>query len=169
VESVLVPEHHARNGMCSRLRQALRSSRLPPIRPRAAANPDLYAYVVENVRQGDPEQFTLRVLGGNRLRHLLKQGKGTAVLHRPVARGRLRQLPRRGCPGLKTRGDSRPARQAAQESAEIVLCGEGPSGRLAVAHRVFNIRLDVLDYVGVPDQSVRFGAADCRPIPVTSG
>jgi hypothetical protein len=41
----------------------------------AKANPEFYVYVVENVRQGDPAQFTLRVLGGDRLHHLLKQAK----------------------------------------------------------------------------------------------
>jgi hypothetical protein len=41
----------------------------------AKGNPDFYVYVVENVRQGDPGQFTLRVLGGDRLRHLLEQAK----------------------------------------------------------------------------------------------
>ena len=30
----------------------------------AQLNPDYYVYVVENVRQGDPAKFTLRVLGG---------------------------------------------------------------------------------------------------------
>jgi hypothetical protein len=32
-------------------------------------------YVVENVSQGDPGQFTLRVLGGDRLRQLLMKAK----------------------------------------------------------------------------------------------
>lgn len=41
----------------------------------ARANPDFYVYVVENVRQGDPSQFTLRVLGGTRLQHLLQRAK----------------------------------------------------------------------------------------------
>lgn len=41
----------------------------------AKANPDFYVYVVENVGQGDPGQFTLRVLGGERLRRLLERAK----------------------------------------------------------------------------------------------
>ena len=41
----------------------------------ARTNPDFYVYVVENVRQGDPEKFTPRVLGGDRLRHLLERAK----------------------------------------------------------------------------------------------
>jgi len=32
-------------------------------------------YVVENVRQGDPNQFTLRVLGGDRLWRLLERAR----------------------------------------------------------------------------------------------
>ena len=43
------------------------------------ANPDFYVYVVENVRQGDPALFTLRVLGGERLQHLIgaRRSSGT--------------------------------------------------------------------------------------------
>lgn len=37
----------------------------------ADRNPDFCIYVVENVRQGDPAGFTLRVLGGETLRSLL--------------------------------------------------------------------------------------------------
>ena len=41
----------------------------------ARANSNFYVYVVENVRQGDPALFTLRVLGGERLRRLLEPAK----------------------------------------------------------------------------------------------
>jgi Domain of unknown function (DUF3883) len=41
----------------------------------ARRNPDYYVYVVENVRQGDPAKFTLRVLGGTRLQRLLGRAK----------------------------------------------------------------------------------------------
>ena len=41
----------------------------------AHKNTCLYVYVVENVRQGDPALFTLRVLGGARLQHLLTHAK----------------------------------------------------------------------------------------------
>lgn len=41
----------------------------------AHTNPNFYVYVVENVRQGDPALFTLRVLGGTRLQHLLTHAK----------------------------------------------------------------------------------------------
>jgi hypothetical protein len=41
----------------------------------ALVNPNLYVYVVENVRQGDPARFTLNVLSGERLAGLLKRAK----------------------------------------------------------------------------------------------
>jgi hypothetical protein len=41
----------------------------------AQVNPDFYVYVVENVRQGNPDQFSLRVLGGGRLQGLLERAK----------------------------------------------------------------------------------------------
>jgi hypothetical protein len=41
----------------------------------ARRNPDFYVYVVENVRQGDPSRFTLKVLGGERLARLLERAK----------------------------------------------------------------------------------------------
>jgi hypothetical protein len=37
----------------------------------ALHNPELYVYVVENVRQGDPALFSLKVLGGERLARML--------------------------------------------------------------------------------------------------
>lgn len=41
----------------------------------ARSNRDFYLYIVENVRQGDPALFTLRVLGGDRLLRLLERAK----------------------------------------------------------------------------------------------
>jgi Domain of unknown function (DUF3883) len=41
----------------------------------ARGNPHFYIYVVENVRQGDPSLFTLRVLAGDSLQHLLARAK----------------------------------------------------------------------------------------------
>lgn len=41
----------------------------------ARRNPNFYVYVVENVRQGNPAKFTLRVLGGPRLQRLLERAK----------------------------------------------------------------------------------------------
>jgi hypothetical protein len=41
----------------------------------ARRNPNFHLYVVENVRQGDPSLFTLKVLGGERLQRLLARAK----------------------------------------------------------------------------------------------
>lgn len=41
----------------------------------AHRNPDFYVYVVENLRQGDPTRFTLRVLTGDHLQRLLTKAK----------------------------------------------------------------------------------------------
>ena len=41
----------------------------------ARRNPNFFVYVVENVRQGDPAEFTLRVLGGSRLQRLLERAR----------------------------------------------------------------------------------------------
>jgi hypothetical protein len=41
----------------------------------ARGNPEFYIYVVENVRQGNPSQFTLRVLAGDHLQRLLTRVK----------------------------------------------------------------------------------------------
>jgi Domain of unknown function (DUF3883) len=41
----------------------------------ALRNANYYVYVVENVRQGNPAEFTLRVLGGPRLQRLLERAK----------------------------------------------------------------------------------------------
>ena len=41
----------------------------------ARRNPNFYVYVVENVRQGDPSLFTLKVLDNARLRRLLERAK----------------------------------------------------------------------------------------------
>jgi hypothetical protein len=59
----------------------------------ARNNPNFYVYVVENVRQGSPEEFTLKILGGDRLARLLER-QGEAVLRGPLAGGRLRSAER---------------------------------------------------------------------------
>lgn len=41
----------------------------------ARTNPDFWVYVVENVRQGDPSLFTLKVVGGELLARLLGRAK----------------------------------------------------------------------------------------------
>ena len=45
----------------------------------AEANPYFYIYVVENVRQGDPANFTLRVLGCADLHHLLARKRDSTT------------------------------------------------------------------------------------------
>lgn len=41
----------------------------------AKSDPEFYIYVVDNIRQGDPEHFHLVVLGGDRLKALLVRAK----------------------------------------------------------------------------------------------
>ena len=41
----------------------------------ARRNPNFYVYVVENVRQGDPAHFMLKILGGEQLARLLGRAK----------------------------------------------------------------------------------------------
>lgn len=40
-----------------------------------ALEPKFFVYVVENVRQADPANFTLEVLGGEKLRRRLERAK----------------------------------------------------------------------------------------------
>jgi hypothetical protein len=53
----------------------------------ARRNPNFYLYVVENVRQGDPREFSLRILHGERLMRLIDRAKpwGTYSVPFPVA------------------------------------------------------------------------------------
>lgn len=41
----------------------------------AKSNPMFFVYVIENIRQGDPSLFSLKILGGERLRRLLERAK----------------------------------------------------------------------------------------------
>ena len=41
----------------------------------ARRNPNFYLYIVQNVGQGDPRRFTLKVLGGAHLQRLLERDK----------------------------------------------------------------------------------------------
>ena len=50
----------------------------------ARTNPDFYVYVVDNVRQGDPAKFGLKVLGGDRLARLLDKAKQRSYYEVPV-------------------------------------------------------------------------------------
>ncbi len=53
----------------------------------AESNPRFWLYVVDNVRQGDPAQFGLRLLGGERLARLIakKRAQTTYTIPFPVA------------------------------------------------------------------------------------
>lgn len=51
----------------------------------ARSNPDqVYVYIVDNVRQGDPAKFCLKVLGGERLARLLEKAKQRYYYEVPV-------------------------------------------------------------------------------------
>lgn len=53
----------------------------------AESNPQFWVYVVDNVRQGDPAQFGLRLLGGEQLARLIakKRMQTTYTIPFPVA------------------------------------------------------------------------------------
>lgn len=50
----------------------------------ARSNPDFYIYIVENVRQGDPEHFRLRVLGGDQLQRLIARAREKRYFELPI-------------------------------------------------------------------------------------
>jgi hypothetical protein len=50
----------------------------------ARSNPDFYVYVVDNVRQGDPYKFGLKVLGGQRLARLVGRAKERRYFEVPL-------------------------------------------------------------------------------------
>lgn len=50
----------------------------------ARDNPSFFVYVVENVRQGDPEQFRLKIYGDEQLRRLLANAKERRYYEVPV-------------------------------------------------------------------------------------
>lgn len=47
-------------------------------------NPNFYVYIVENVGQGDPSAFELRVLGGQQLRRLVDRAKERRYFEVPL-------------------------------------------------------------------------------------
>ena len=61
------------------------ASRGPPRGSCSAAlgSPNFFLYVVENVRQGDPRSFTLKVIDGERLRRLLERAKDDVITRCP--------------------------------------------------------------------------------------
>jgi hypothetical protein len=50
----------------------------------ARRNRDFYIYVVDNVRQGDPSKFGLKVFGGERLARLLERARERRYFEVPV-------------------------------------------------------------------------------------
>jgi hypothetical protein len=50
----------------------------------ARKNPDFFVYLVENVRQGDPALFTLRIFGGEQLERLLARAKERRYFEVPL-------------------------------------------------------------------------------------
>lgn len=50
----------------------------------ARGNPDFWIYIVDNVRQGDPAAFGLKILGGERLARLLEHAKERRYYEVPV-------------------------------------------------------------------------------------
>jgi hypothetical protein len=60
----------------------------------AARNAEFYVYVVENVAQGDPARFELRVISGSQLRELLAAGKERRYFEVPVRAAQYATLPR---------------------------------------------------------------------------
>jgi len=58
---------------------------LEPAQYRAATtDPNFYLYVVDNIRQGDPEQFRLKVFAGEQLGRLLSGAKRGEYWELPV-------------------------------------------------------------------------------------
>lgn len=50
----------------------------------ARTNPNFYVYIVDNVRQGDPAKFGLKVLGADRLARLISKAKERRYFEVPV-------------------------------------------------------------------------------------
>jgi hypothetical protein len=69
-----------------------------PLEPRQVeegrANPNFFVYIVENVAQGDPAKFELRVLGGDQLRRLLENARERRYYEVPVPVAEYARIPR---------------------------------------------------------------------------
>ncbi len=61
----------------------------------ARRNPDFFVYVVDNVRQGDPAKFGLKVLGGAQLARLIGRAKEKRYFEVPVPVGEYDSAPGR--------------------------------------------------------------------------
>ena len=53
----------------------------------ARSNPDFFLYLVENVSQGDAEQITVKVLGGEQLKRLLPRARENHYYELPLPTG----------------------------------------------------------------------------------
>lgn len=105
----------------------------------ARRNPDFYVYVVENVAQGDPANFTLKVLGGERLARLLERAKEQRyyTVPWPVAEYD-------GAPTALEDGDARPQAAARPTPAHVE---PAPSGSSMASDEVIVFRGDDAAYL----------------------
>ena len=90
----------------------------------ARRNPNFYIYLVENVRQGDPAQFTLKVLGEDRLARLLARAKERRDFTVPWPVGDYDSAPT----SLEESPVSRPAELGTQPSVTKPTNGSSGSG-----------------------------------------
>jgi hypothetical protein len=60
----------------------------------ARSNTNFWIYIVENVVQGDPAKFELRVLGGDQLRRLLANAREHRYFEVPVPVAEYAKIPR---------------------------------------------------------------------------
>lgn len=59
----------------------------------ALADPNFYLYVVDNIRQGDPSAFRLKVFAGERLHRLLQHAKKREYWEMPIPVGEFDSAP----------------------------------------------------------------------------
>jgi hypothetical protein len=59
----------------------------------ALSDPEFYVYVVDQIRQGDPSGFRLKVLAGEQLRRLLQRAKRREYYELPVPVGEFDSAP----------------------------------------------------------------------------
>jgi hypothetical protein len=60
----------------------------------ARRNPNFYVYIVENVAQGDPTKFELRVLAGEQLQRLLAHARELRYYEVPLPVAEYGRIPR---------------------------------------------------------------------------
>jgi hypothetical protein len=72
----------------------------------ALADPQFYLYVVDNIRQGDPSAFRLKVFAGDQLHRLLQRAKRREYWEMPIPVGEFDSAP--GPEGLLDQDRSSP-------------------------------------------------------------